>query len=252
MKHIHAPLLPRTKHGRGLFKRIGEVGKRFIQRHPVVQLMFRVYVLAEFYFCTRIFRPHISPNELEIIPFEKKYIRSVGRIHRFAIERYRKSRGGLVSDTAIWDEQFWSLSYKNIKAHFEKNQMETLVAKVGTRCVGVISYSPGLLEAKGSFAKIRMFFVHPLFQRSGVGTGLLAKLLEKIKAEGYTHAYLYSSLATHSFYEKQGFEHLPAYDIILPKQFYDPKINEKIRMICTHADYSTTATPGNFYFERTL
>jgi GNAT superfamily N-acetyltransferase len=54
-------------------------------------------------------------------------------------------------------------------------------------------------------AKIRAFFVHPRFARSGIGRALLAKCEAEARAAGYKSAELMSTLPGVSFYHACGY-----------------------------------------------
>jgi GNAT superfamily N-acetyltransferase len=132
-----------------------------------------------------------------------------------------------------------------------------LLARTGSRIVGILAYHDGS-AAQGTdigdrkdFAEGLWFFVDPAFQRSGVGSELYRAALERGRKEGYKHAYGYTALPAHGFYEKLGFVHVPEYDSYPAEGFYNAGINKRLQEICSHGDYTKLQkTPISLFFEK--
>lgn len=67
------------------------------------------------------------------------------------------------------------------------------------------SRDPNYLEPGRDAAKVRAFFVHPRFARTGIGRALLEKCEAEAKLAGYTSAELMSTLPGVRFYAASGY-----------------------------------------------
>lgn len=210
----------------------------------VVKLFLQLFIKIEGVFVRKIEKP-ISLQDIQIVPSGKSDLEDVERIYRASIDAFRKSRGGLVTDREINQEQLWSIYPFGLQMHF-KGYKELLVAKIGPRVIGSIGYSEDSTLRDDS-ASIRMFFVDPRFQGVGVGTMLFGKIVERMKERGYNRVHLYSSLDAHGFYEKIGLVHKPEHDLYPKMPVYDHEIVDRLGDVCNHTSYAVK--PKAFYFE---
>ncbi len=73
-----------------------------------------------------------------------------------------------------------------------------------------------LLDPAKEPARIRAFFVHPLWARRGIGRRLLNACVEAARAAGFRALELVATLPGEPFYRAFGFEETARYDIRLP------------------------------------
>jgi len=93
------------------------------------------------------------------------------------------------------------------------DEMELLLARVGDAPAGVAAWDPAtLLQGRDAWsgALLHGLYVHPQWQRSGIGTALQQRVAEQAADLGFDALVVKSERVSVSYFERCGYETLPA------------------------------------------
>lgn len=130
----------------------------------------------------------------------------IGRLH---VETWQTSYRGVMPDGYL---DAMSVEHKTKQWAEElakpKEKLTTLVAESEGAIVGVVSVEPA--DEDPSAGELDALYIHPKYQRQGLGKALLEKGLSALKEQGFTKAILWALKANANaiaFYESQGWKY---------------------------------------------
>ena len=112
---------------------------------------------------------------------------------------------GLNQTGSLIKDQCWDKDLLDIRNHYLNNQGEFLVALINNKVIGI----GGLRKVDKLTCEIKRMRVNVNFQRKGIGTLILKKLIEKACEFGYKRIILDTSenqKSAKQLYEKYGFK----------------------------------------------
>lgn len=199
---------------------------------------------------------------VKILRLREEHAPRVGEIFALAIDKLRKSKGGVYPDKKMDEWAKWAMNPKEVLAELKEHQIRLLLAEVDGKLVGMFGHQPGALltSPRGDtdlriigdlreFARFRWLFVDPEFQGMRIARMLNNAVIEEAKKEGYIHAYAYVILSAHGVYEKLGYVHLPEHDSFTDKFPFDPELHRRTIELCSHIPMEeTTLQRVDFFF----
>ena len=133
-----------------------------------------------------------NEDRIQVRPYAKRDLETVATVFTESVHELTGSRYSL-EQRAAWapvppDLRQWRSRLRTL---------QTLIADVGSRCAGFLSYQPN--------GYIDLLYVRPTFERTGVATRLYQCAEQIFLDAGLESAYTEASLIAQPFFKRQGF-----------------------------------------------